>query len=677
MEKEERTTERTPSRPRQVVEQSTLRPTRQIAGPLEIVSPTIDLSPLVALTIQRRMIASMPLKFQDSWHRPREINFFGAELAEAYEAYRDDPTVRIARLVDLINQNLLLSAALVFAAVILSVISTSPSMRQRCTTVVCVLERQIASIQPRMGYARLLLRIFLLVFSLGIFFWLTTAYAYAATTVPLRHIYNGRLLNSSGNPITTSHAIRLSYWTSGDFVTGDVTGAGAINTSATTYVGWNEVHTVTPNSDGYFSLEVGSVSALPAMDSLSASTLQSLFLQVEVKAAADADTAYELLDRDTSSATIDRSPVYSVPFALNANMLDQRDVGSGSGSIPLLGAGGIFAKSMIPSALDHDIFTIDADDSSTQPTLRFGQTLAKTLSHYNGSFRFDDDLLIAGSLTVDQDSATGTGILVDSEATGAPALALDIQGSTASPHILFGENGTFDTTLFRSAANTLRMSGSFQIADTLSGGTLKADRALASSGTLSVAGAASLQSTVEVNGAMTLRSTLSGASTVTLSSLKNCSGIGTTVNGVLSCATTPVVIRKSADESVRSSTTLQDDDALTFAIGANETWAFSFYILGNGHTNPDFNFAVTAPAGSTCAYMVNGEETAQSSGHTTCGERSEKINGESATVPYFVHGTVVSGSTTGSVTLQWSQDGSSSNAVTVQAGSFLIAHRIQ
>ncbi len=660
---------KSPTRPRRVVAQPSLRPVAQ--------SESVDLSPLVALSTKRSMIARAPLQFQDSWHRPHSIDFLGAEIAEAYEAYAEARSVRVSRVVDLINQNLLLSSLLVFAAVALSVLGTSSSMRRRCTTIVCVLERQIATVQPKMGYTRLLLRIFLLVFSLGIFFWLTTAYAFAATTAPLRHIYNGRLLNSAGTALTTAHTIRLSYWTSADHVSSDTTEAGAIDTSASTFAGWNEVHTVTPNSDGYFSLELGSVTTLPTMDSLSVSTLLSLFLQVEVKAASDADTSYELLDSNASSATIDRSPVFSVPFALNADMVDQRDVGTGSGSIPLLESGAVLAKTALPAGLTRDIFTIDSDDSASEPTLRFGDALAKTLSFTNGAFRFNDDLLIAGSLTIDQDLSSGTGILVDSEATGAPAIAIDIQGSAVSPHILFGSGGTFDTALFRETANTLRLNGSFKVSDTLSGTSLKADRSIASSGALSIAGATNLQSSLDISGAVTLQSTLSGASTVTLSTLKSCTGLGTNVNGTLACATTPVIIRKSADEIVSNSATLQDDDHLTFAIGANETWVFTVHLIGDSGSTPDFAFAVNAPTGSSCTYSVNAENVPDASAHNTCGATSDRMSGNGDDRPYKISGTVASGSTSGQVTFQWSQFGSNAYTSTIRAGSYLVAQRIQ
>jgi hypothetical protein len=228
---------------------------------------------------------------------------------------------------------------------------------------------------------------------------LSIPFVSAETTAPQRVIYNGHLLDSSGTAITTQHKIRFSYWTSTDSVSGDVTATGAINIGATEYGSWYEEHTVTPNSDGYFSVELGSVTALPDYSALSVTTLLNLHLQVEVKLATSADTSYELLDRDSSDDLIDRSPVRSVPFSLNANLLDRRAVGTGSGSIPHLGSGG----SLLQSGTMENRFTIDTDNSSGGTLyLRFGASLGKELSYEqdNTYFNFNDDVNIQGNLTL-------------------------------------------------------------------------------------------------------------------------------------------------------------------------------------------------------------------------------------------------------------------------------------
>ncbi|MFA7682090.1 MAG: hypothetical protein WCX61_03610, partial [Candidatus Peribacteraceae bacterium] len=74
-----------------------------------------------------------------------------------------------------------------------------------------------------------------------------------------------------------------------------------------------------------------------------------------------------------------------------------------------------------------------------------------------------------GAFIVDQNATTMTGILLDSEATQAPGLAIDMPsiaygyGQALNPHILFGYNGMFDVDLYRSAANVLKTDDQFLI----------------------------------------------------------------------------------------------------------------------------------------------------------------------------------------------------------------------
>ena len=236
--------------------------------------------------------------------------------------------------------------------------------------------------------------------ALGLSVALTPAqHAYAEQTVPQLFAYNAKLKDSSGNAITTNHSVRFSLWNTSDFVSGDVTATGAIHEAASTYAGWNEVQSVTPNSDGYFTVELGSVTSLPNFASFSNSDLANLHFQIEVKAASAADTAYELLDVDSSSTTKDRAPLLSVPFASNADMLDKRHAGTGSGSIPVLGPGGYIEQ----AGTNKDRFTIDADNSTGGTiSLRFGLTLAKEIGYEQAAsrFNFNDDVRIQGNLTV-------------------------------------------------------------------------------------------------------------------------------------------------------------------------------------------------------------------------------------------------------------------------------------
>lgn len=234
------------------------------------------------------------------------------------------------------------------------------------------------------------------------FAFLCVQSAQAAISSPQRHVYNGHLLNAAGVPITTPHYIRFSEWYSRDMDATDVA-AGVINTAAPTYAGYQEVHVVTPDSQGYFSVELGSGASLPDLAAMNASDLDNLFLQVEVKAAGNPDTSYELLDVNPSDAAVDRSPLLSVPFAQNADLLDQREIGTGSGSIPLLGSGGVLPVAVMPGGTNSNTFTVDADNTAaSEIVLQFGGALAETLKYdiVNDTFEFSADVKINGDLVV-------------------------------------------------------------------------------------------------------------------------------------------------------------------------------------------------------------------------------------------------------------------------------------
>ncbi len=227
--------------------------------------------------------------------------------------------------------------------------------------------------------------------------------AHAEQTVPATRIYNGHLLSSSGQPITSPHTIRFSQWKSADFVSAtDLTVTGAINTSAPNYLGWQETHTVTPDSSGYFSVTLGEQSPLPEAF-LSGNQLLLLFLQVDVKTAAAPESSYEEMDVNPADTAIDRSQIYPISLARNADFLDQHDTGTGSGNIAVLGAGGTFNAAQMGNGTNADAFTIDSDNSATGAlTLQFGAALAKKITYDTTQhlFNFNDNVRIQGDLTV-------------------------------------------------------------------------------------------------------------------------------------------------------------------------------------------------------------------------------------------------------------------------------------
>lgn len=58
---------------------------------------------------------------------------------------------------------------------------------------------------------------------------------------------------------------------------------------------------------------------------------------------------------------------------------------------------------------------------------------------------------------------------IESESTSGPAIRIDIQGDSNSPHLAFGSGGVIDTNLYRDVANSLVTDDSFTVLGTLSG----------------------------------------------------------------------------------------------------------------------------------------------------------------------------------------------------------------
>ena len=166
--------------------------------------------------------------------------------------------------------------------------------------------------------------------------------------------------------------------------------------------------------------------------------------------------------------------------------------------------------------------------------------------------------------------------------------------------------------------------------------------------------------------------------------------LATALNLVVGGTAVPTIVkRKTADESVTSSATLQDDNHLTFAIGANEEWCSEFLISATGKLGVSgIKIAVTTPAGATQdidAFIVasdggGADEAAQE--RTTASGTA--IDFEAARFSALLTGTfsvrvkvwVLNAGTAGNVTLQWAQSTSNANAITFFKGSYMPAHRI-
>lgn len=158
-------------------------------------------------------------------------------------------------------------------------------------------------------------------------------------------------------------------------------------------------------------------------------------------------------------------------------------------------------------------------------------------------------------------------------------------------------------------------------------------------------------------------------------------------NSSATIASTTQRIRKTADESVTSSTVLQSDDALNPAIAASEVLAIEWTLFYDGDVAGDLKIAVNVPAGATGFLGVTGLDSGAlsiigsvNSGTTTdLTDTGTLVLGTVGTGTYAlatVKAYIANSTTPGTVTLRWAQNTSSLTATRIKAGSFLIAHRL-
>lgn len=242
---------------------------------------------------------------------------------------------------------------------------------------------------------------FFLVFFLMIWF---LSQAFAATTTPSILPYEGVLKSAGGSPLATPHDFRFSIWLDADFDAGvDRDGVGAIPGLAPGYSGYVELRTITPDTTGFFQVQIGEVTPIPDFI-----ITQHLYLQVEIKSAGAPDTAYETLDIDGIDNANDRQPFGTIPYARNSDFIDNAELGLSQGNIVQLEAGDVFPIAVIPGGTNAEIFELDNDGSGGVIQLSFGDVLQNQILSFDpngvaladGWFSFSDDVNINGNLTI-------------------------------------------------------------------------------------------------------------------------------------------------------------------------------------------------------------------------------------------------------------------------------------
>lgn len=136
-------------------------------------------------------------------------------------------------------------------------------------------------------------------------------------------------------------------------------------------------------------------------------------------------------------------------------------------------------------------------------------------------------------------------------------------------------------------------------------------------------------------------------------------------------------VYKTADETVNNSVTLQNDDDLLFAIGANEVWAFKVYLLFNTGTPTNIKFNFTAPTGYDSASQWSFDDATQNYTQTFgTGILWRGGNGSGFNQSAVATGVIMNGSNAGTLQMKWAQQNATVADTKVLKGSYLIAERI-
>lgn len=146
-------------------------------------------------------------------------------------------------------------------------------------------------------------------------------------------------------------------------------------------------------------------------------------------------------------------------------------------------------------------------------------------------------------------------------------------------------------------------------------------------------------------------------------------------------------VHKTADESVTSSTTLQNDNHLLVSVLANSEYEIIVRMAVNGGASGDVKMAWTVPSGTTGQRFSSGPAVSSATSTADTTVRASGLTDSFTTeINYGVFSTgqqsfieetlyVVTAGTAGTVQLQWAQNASSATATTVEAGSYITVRR--
>lgn len=157
---------------------------------------------------------------------------------------------------------------------------------------------------------------------------------------------------------------------------------------------------------------------------------------------------------------------------------------------------------------------------------------------------------------------------------------------------------------------------------------------------------------------------------------------GTRITAALLNSAIGLEVIKGSDESVTSSTTLQNDNELFVSVDANATYIFACYLNYEGGTtgSGDLKFLWALPSGATMRYSVpHVNASSVTIIDTTYTELITVIcrtNTAGTLLGVTMEGVLVTSSAAGTMQLTWAENTSDSTPTIIHAGSSLALWRV-
>ncbi len=149
-----------------------------------------------------------------------------------------------------------------------------------------------------------------------------------------------------------------------------------------------------------------------------------------------------------------------------------------------------------------------------------------------------------------------------------------------------------------------------------------------------------------------------------------------------------ILVRKTADEAVDNSATMQNDDHFSFAIAANEVWFVELCLIVDGMDTGGMDCTWSLPTDGTFASRHIGAEPDQTSTGVVVAASNlaliasgaeVRVVADAATVDItaiIMKFTIVNGANAGTAQFQWAQASNTVGPTNIHSESYMIAHRL-